>query len=325
LLFNQNSLNQCHELLPLSCLEAILRSRQDIDIEILQIEVITIGVKFESELHFYNGSRLSIVVQLEPVGKQAYNRVNCKYHYQDAAGNLIFRYDNAPHHSHLATFPAHKHIGDRVVEAEPPELNEVLREIDAIIYSASEKDNYKEGGMSIETIIEAALVILVPEVEPLIGPFRLRYDPAAAAGVPAHITINYPFLPGVDPGEGLYQELTALFARTDSFQFTLSRFARFPHVIYLAPDPDTPFKQLTETVTARFPESLPYGGVFDSIIPHLTIAETQDEELLYSIERQLVGLAPEHLPLSTRVNRVWLMDNRTGRWQKRKSFPLGSK
>jgi hypothetical protein len=34
---------------------------------------------------------------------------------------------------------------------------------------------------------ESALV--VPEAEPLVKPFRDRYDPSAAAGVPAHITL----------------------------------------------------------------------------------------------------------------------------------------
>jgi hypothetical protein len=34
---------------------------------------------------------------------------------------------------------------------------------------------------------------LVPEAEPLVKPFRDRYDPSAAAGVPAHITLLYPF------------------------------------------------------------------------------------------------------------------------------------
>jgi hypothetical protein len=38
---------------------------------------------------------------------------------------------------------------------------------------------------------ESALV--VPEAEPLVKPFRDRYDPSAAAGVPAHITLLYPF------------------------------------------------------------------------------------------------------------------------------------
>ena len=173
--------------------------------------------------------------------------------------------------------------------------------------------------------VEAALVILVPEVEPLVSAFRLKHDPFAGMGIPAHITIDYPFLPGIDPGQQLHRELAELFVKTDAFQFAFRDLARFPDVLYLAPDPVTPFKQLIDMVAARFPESPPYGGAFDNVVPHLTIAQTEDEEMLKSIERQVARLLPEYLPLSTRAENVWLMDNRTGIWQKRNSFPLRRK
>jgi hypothetical protein len=111
-------------------LETVLRSRREIDIEVLQIDVATVGVKFKCEVHFHDDSHLSIVEQLEPVSKRDFNRVNYKFHYQDAEGTLIFRYDNALHHPHLA----HKHVGSSIIDAEPPDLNDILAEIDAIIY-----------------------------------------------------------------------------------------------------------------------------------------------------------------------------------------------
>jgi hypothetical protein len=51
--------------------------------------------------------------------------------------SLYHYYDNSPHYSHLSTFPAHKHVGDTVVEAEPPDLSDVLAEIDGIVYRDS--------------------------------------------------------------------------------------------------------------------------------------------------------------------------------------------
>ena len=36
---------------------------------------------------------------------------------------------------------------------------------------------------------ETALIVPVPEVEPIVGRFRDRYDPAAADGIPAHVTV----------------------------------------------------------------------------------------------------------------------------------------
>ncbi len=171
--------------------------------------------------------------------------------------------------------------------------------------------------------IEAALSILVPEVEPLVAPFRLQYDPSAAAGVPAHITINYPFLPGVDPEPDLDQRLTALFGGTPAFHFILGRIARFPDVLFLAPEPEDPFRQLIAQVADAFPESPPYGGVFEDIIPHLTIAQSDNEQLLKAVEKELSLLAPAYLPVSTRAEQIWLLDNRAGRWQKLRSYTLG--
>jgi len=43
---------------------------------------------------------------------------------------------------------------------------------------------------------ESALVVLLLEAEAIVGRSRQRYDPSAAVGMPAHITLNYPFLPG---------------------------------------------------------------------------------------------------------------------------------
>ena len=118
-------------------LETILYSRQDITVELLQVDVATIGTRFRSELRFSDGSHLSVAEHLEPVGQRDFKRIAYKLNYQDKDGNLVFRYDNSPHYPHLSTFPAHKHIGDSVVEAESPDLGDVLAEIDAIIYPDS--------------------------------------------------------------------------------------------------------------------------------------------------------------------------------------------
>ncbi|HYN34704.1 MAG TPA: hypothetical protein VES40_18925 [Ilumatobacteraceae bacterium] len=41
----------------------------------------------------------------------------------------------------------------------------------------------------------SALVVLVAEAETLISAHRLRHDPVAARGVPAHVTVLHPFAP----------------------------------------------------------------------------------------------------------------------------------
>ena len=56
-----------------------------------------------------------------------------RYHCQNAAGKLLFRYDDAPHHQ-TATFPHHKHVGavtkgETIVASSPPSIEAVLDEV----------------------------------------------------------------------------------------------------------------------------------------------------------------------------------------------------
>lgn len=120
----------------LARLEDTLRSRRDIDLEYLHLTLMTIGAVIKAEIRFYDGSRLSMVEELEKAGLRDVERIAYKFHYWRADGTLVFRYDNSPHHPHLATFPSHKHAGDSIVEAEAPDLADVLREIYTMIYPA---------------------------------------------------------------------------------------------------------------------------------------------------------------------------------------------
>lgn len=56
--------------------------------------------------------------------------IKYRYQYMDKDHTMIFRYDNAPHHPHIPTFPHHKHVdeGD-VKESHEPTLDDVLLEI----------------------------------------------------------------------------------------------------------------------------------------------------------------------------------------------------
>lgn len=66
------------------------------------------------------------------------------YQYHDGQGSLRFRYDNAPHHLHIETHPHHKHVvemqqgTERVEAASPPDLAEVLHEIETYLYPKDE-------------------------------------------------------------------------------------------------------------------------------------------------------------------------------------------
>jgi hypothetical protein len=118
----------------LARIEAIIYSRQEITVQDLCFEpVSTTGAYIEDRLIFYDGSFLEIEEVL-CLSDRRMEKVRYSYHYQK--GNcLIFRYDNAPHHPELPTFPHHKHVGDCVEPCREPDLHDVLREIDARLYS----------------------------------------------------------------------------------------------------------------------------------------------------------------------------------------------
>ncbi len=118
-------------------LETIIISRGDIEIEAMSLDVTDEDTLFEAELQFFDGSHLSLTERLEEAPGRDILRTNYKFHYQTAAEQLIFRYDNAPHHPEIATFPHHKHIGEDVLAAQPPDLTDVLAEIDGLLYPIS--------------------------------------------------------------------------------------------------------------------------------------------------------------------------------------------
>lgn len=55
-----------------------------------------------------------------------------RYHYQDPSANLVFRYDNAPHHPEVPSHPYHKHASDAVLGSPRPSIAQVLHEVQAL-------------------------------------------------------------------------------------------------------------------------------------------------------------------------------------------------
>jgi hypothetical protein len=64
-----------------------------------------------------NASELHVKDYLFLDGSRKYS-----YHWQDAHGNCIIRWDNAPHHQAVGTFPFHKHLGEQETITESPPM-----------------------------------------------------------------------------------------------------------------------------------------------------------------------------------------------------------
>ncbi|MER5890201.1 2'-5' RNA ligase family protein [Streptomyces sp. NPDC001941] len=164
-----------------------------------------------------------------------------------------------------------------------------------------------------------ALVVRIPEADPVVGAWRERYDPSAALGVPAHVSVLYPFLDAGRTDEGVHAALAEVFARHQAFDVRFERCGRFPGMLYLAPEPAGPFRELTEDVVARWPEAPPYGGRFGGSAPHLTVALRQEDAVLDEVEGELRA----GLPFASRVTSVDLVAYDGTNWEERASFALG--
>jgi 2'-5' RNA ligase len=168
---------------------------------------------------------------------------------------------------------------------------------------------------------ESALIVPIPEAEFLVSAFRERFP--ATAGVPAHVTLLYPFKPPHEIGDDVRESLAELFSRFQSFDVSFSRTKRFPGVLYLVPEPDETFRRLMEEIAKHFPETPAYGGKFTEVIPHLTVAEVGNSQLLDGIADEFERKAIGRLPIRASVREVCLIDNESGHWLTRQSFSIG--
>ena len=165
----------------------------------------------------------------------------------------------------------------------------------------------------------SALIVVVPEAEPIVGEWRLQYD-NARLGIPAHVTLLFPFVPADVLDEALFEELCPLFAAQPAFAVSFPRVARFPDHAWLAPEPSEPFVRLTELIFERYSGYPPYEGIHDEVIPHLTVGEG-DAAFQDEVER---ALNPS-LPVESVVRDVVLLaEDESGYWRPRERFPLGA-
>jgi 2'-5' RNA ligase len=180
------------------------------------------------------------------------------------------------------------------------------------------------GWADLDGLTESGVVVAVPEADPVVGPHRLRLDPAAAWGVPAHVTVLYPFVPpGALRAEDVAR-LRAAVAAVPAFDAELARVEWFAdEVVWLAPEPADQFRRLISVVGAAFPDLLAYGGEFDDVVPHLTIGGPSRGTV---DELRAAGAAvAARLPVRTRVDEVAVMagSREPGSWRTVARLPLG--
>jgi 2'-5' RNA ligase superfamily len=168
-----------------------------------------------------------------------------------------------------------------------------------------------------------ALVIPVPEAEPLVRAVSARQTPGLAVAdddVMAHVTLLSPFLPLDRVDESVLRELATFFAGIQPFSYRLVEVQRFPGgAVYLVPEPEEPFRAITIGLALRFPETPPYGGQFEHVIPHLTVGFARDE----ATEQWLRDEAARFGPISARAVEGRLVEADETFLATRHRFPFG--
>lgn len=165
-----------------------------------------------------------------------------------------------------------------------------------------------------------AVVIEVPEAEPAVGAHYWQHTRSGREGLQPHVTLLIPFF---DSEEVPLPELRRVLAAFQPFDFALTepgRFGAHDLVLWLTVRPAQPFVALTEALVAAFPAYPPYGGAFDDIVPHLTVAVGRGAAVLDAAEREVVG----SLPIAARATAASVVQNVDGRWLLQASVPLGA-
>ena len=104
------------------------------------------------------------------------------------------------------------------------------------------------------TPTETAVIIPIDAAEPAVADHRRQLDVAASWGVPAHVSVLYPFVHPSAVDADVISRLASALNSVPAFDCTFARCDGFgEEVLWLAPEPDGPLRELTSAVRARVP------------------------------------------------------------------------
>lgn len=170
---------------------------------------------------------------------------------------------------------------------------------------------------------DTALIIEVPESEFLVGTLRSEFDETASLGVPAHITVLYPFMPMSLVSESVVCGFRGLALEVEAFTFQLTQWRQFETALWLQPIPEVPFKELTLKISTRFPDYPPYGGKHANVQPHLTAASFDKSDYADPKWERIAESTKARLPIDCVASGLSLYANDTdGVWEKCFTLPF---
>jgi len=171
---------------------------------------------------------------------------------------------------------------------------------------------------------ETAVIVPVPELEVAVADHRRRLDVAATWGVGAHVSVIYPFAAPADVDAALIARLAVVLRSVDAFPAEFERCEWFgDEVLWLAPEPAQPFRNLTAAVWREFSQYPPYGGAYDDVVPHLTVGERRRGSAADLQDAEVAVSAC--LPIRAHIDRAVLIAGapEPDSWRTVHEFPLG--
>ena len=149
-------------------------------------------------------------------------------------------------------------------------------------------------------VAESAIVLDVPEAEALVGGWRARHDPVASRGIPAHITLLYPFVNPEQLDADALDRVRDVLATAVPLDLVLSEVATFPGVV-------------------------PYGGKHPEPTPHLTVGQANDPDEFDDLHDRVRSRLGPRLPVSFRATHAAIyISHEEHQWHRLDEFALGS-
>lgn len=114
--------------------ETISSTPEVVQVDILRRSVLDTGMEivavYRYKLFMSDGSLLELTERLIEISGQL-SRTKYRFHWQDGKGEIIKRWDNAPHHSEVESFPNHLHDGSEshVVSHDMIAGNEIVNRV----------------------------------------------------------------------------------------------------------------------------------------------------------------------------------------------------
>ncbi len=167
---------------------------------------------------------------------------------------------------------------------------------------------------------ETVILIPIKAAEPFVSELRLKYDPSAPHGIPAHITAIFPFIP---PEKIKSEDLLKLkeILKFPKFDFMLEKIVTFPGVVFLEPNNKDKFIEITKKIWENFPDYPPFEGKYlPEINPHLTIGHDLGDKFESCLAEAMK--IENNMPISATADEILIMTSKNGEWTVRERFPL---